>query len=243
MADRSEKKLIIIPTYNEKDNIEKILNSIFALKIPDLDVLVIDDNSPDGTADVVRKLMEKNSHIHLLQRKGKLGLGTAYVEGFRYALQRDYQYIFEMDADLSHDPREIPNFLEAIKDADLVIGSRYLTGVNVINWPLMRLFISVMANKYTRVITGMPITDCTSGYKCFRRTVLESIPMDQVRSNGYSFQIEVHFKVWKRGFRIKEIPIIFYDRTVGSSKMNRKIVFEAALMVWKLRLFSLFGRY
>ncbi len=243
MADRSEKKLVIIPTYNEKDNIEKILNSIFALKIPDLDVLVIDDNSPDGTADIVRKLMEKNSHIHLLQRKGKLGLGTAYVEGFRYALQRDYQYIFEMDADLSHDPREIPNFLEAIKDADLVIGSRYLTGVNVINWPLMRLFISVMANKYTRVITGMPITDCTSGYKCFRRTVLESIPMDQVRSNGYSFQIEMHFKVWKRGFRIKEIPIIFYDRTVGSSKMNRKIVFEAALMVWKLRLFSLFGRY
>lgn len=243
MADRSEKKLVIIPTYNEKDNIEKILNSIFALKIPDLDVLVIDDNSPDGTADIVRKLMEKNSRIHLLQRKGKLGLGTAYVEGFRYALQRDYQYIFEMDADLSHDPREIPNFLEAIKDADLVIGSRYLTGVNVINWPLMRLFISVMANKYTRVITGMPITDCTSGYKCFRRTVLESIPMDQVRSNGYSFQIEVHFKVWKRGFRIKEIPIIFYDRTVGSSKMNRKIVFEAALMVWKLRLFSLFGRY
>jgi len=243
MANHSEKKLVIIPTYNEKDNIEKILNSVFELKIPDLDVMVIDDNSPDGTADIVRGLMKDNPHIHLLQRKGKLGLGTAYVEGFRYALERDYQYIFEMDADLSHDPREIPNFLEVIKDADLVIGSRYLTGVNVINWPLMRLFISVMASKYTRIITGMPISDCTSGYKCFRRRVLESIPMDEVRSNGYSFQIEMNFKVWKRGFRIKEIPIIFYDRTVGSSKMNRKIVFEAALMVWKLRLFSLFGRY
>jgi len=177
---------------------------VLDLKIPGLDILVIDDNSPDGTAQVVRELMEKHPEIQLLQREGKLGLGTAYVAGFKYALERDYQYIFEM----------------------------YLTGVNVINWPLMRLFISVMASKYTRFITGLPIHDCTSGF-----------PLDEVASNGYSFQIEMNFKAWKRKFKLKEIPIIFYDRTVGSSKMSRKIVYEAAFIVWKLKIMSLLGRY
>lgn len=243
MAEKTEKTLIIIPTYNERENIGKLLDYIFNLRIPGLDVLVVDDNSPDGTAALVKEMQEKHPNLALLQRESKMGLGTAYIAGFRYALQRDYQYIFEMDADLSHDPVEIPNFLQAIKDADLVIGSRYIKGVNVINWPLMRLFISVMASKYTRIITGMPINDCTSGYKCFRREVLEAIPLDRISSNGYVFQIEMNFKAWKRGFRIKEIPIIFYDRTVGNSKMSRKIIYEAAYMVWKLRIMSLFGRY
>ncbi|HFE64329.1 MAG TPA: polyprenol monophosphomannose synthase [Caldithrix sp.] len=238
-----DKSLVIIPTYNERNNIGKVLQTVLDLKIPGLDILVIDDNSPDGTAQVVRELMEKHPEIQLLQREGKLGLGTAYVAGFKYALERDYQYIFEMDADLSHDPKEIPNFLKAAQEADLVIGSRYLTGVNVINWPLMRLFISVMASKYTRFITGLPIHDCTSGFKCFRRQVLENIPLDEVASNGYSFQIEMNFKAWKRKFKLKEIPIIFYDRTVGSSKMSRKIVYEAAFIVWKLKIMSLLGRY
>lgn len=238
-----EKVLVIIPTYNERENIELLLKKVFQLNLPQLDVLIIDDNSPDGTAEIVKKIQRRNPHLFLIEREGKLGLGTAYITGFKYALEHDYRYIMEMDADLSHDPSEIPHFLKAIKDADLVIGSRYLKGVNVINWPLSRLFISVMANKYTRIITGLPIHDCTSGFKCFRREVLEAIPLAQVRSNGYSFQIEMNFKAWKRGFRIKEIPIIFYDRTIGSSKMSRKIMFEAALMVWKLKLYSLFGKY
>ncbi len=243
MAQVSEKSLIIIPTYNERENIGKLLEQIFNLNIENLDVLVVDDNSPDKTADVVRELQKRFSRLHLIEREGKMGLGTAYIAGFRWALERDYQYIFEMDADLSHDPAEIPNFLKAIQDADLVIGSRYITGVNVINWPLIRLFISVMASKYTRIITGMPIKDCTSGYKCFRREVLEAIPLEKVNSNGYVFQIEMNFKAWKRGFRIKEIPIIFYDRTVGKSKMSRKIIYEAAYKVWELKIMSLFGRY
>ncbi len=243
MAQVSEKSLIIIPTYNERENIGKLLEQIFNLNIENLDVLVVDDNSPDKTADVVRELQKRYSQLHLMEREGKMGLGTAYIAGFRWALERDYQYIFEMDADLSHDPAEIPNFLKAIQDADLVIGSRYITGVNVINWPLIRLFISVMASKYTRIITGMPIKDCTSGYKCFRREVLEAIPLEKVNSNGYVFQIEMNFKAWKRGFRIKEIPIIFYDRTVGKSKMSRKIIYEAAYKVWELKIMSLFGRY
>ncbi len=243
MGNKQKKILVIIPTYNEKDNILKVLQQITDLNIKGLEILVIDDNSPDGTGNLVNQYARQNNHIHLIQREGKMGLGTAYITGFRFALERDYDFIFEMDADLSHDPKEIPNFLKAAEDADLVIGSRYLTGVNVINWPLFRLFISVMASKYTRLITGMPIHDCTSGYKCFRRRVLEAIPLDQVKSNGYSFQIEMNFKVWKRGFKIKEIPIIFYDRTVGLSKMSRKIMYEAATMVWKLKIQSFFGRF
>jgi dolichol-phosphate mannosyltransferase len=243
MALKSKKILVIIPTYNERFNIKKVLDSISDLKLPELEVLVVDDNSPDGTAELVKKYSSDHLNVHLIEREGKLGLGTAYITGFNYALEHDHEFIFEMDADLSHDPKEIPNFLYATNNADLVIGSRYLTGVNVINWPLLRLFISVMASKYTRIITGMPIRDCTGGFKCFRRHVLESVPLENVTSNGYSFQIEMNFKVWKRGFKIKEIPIIFYDRTEGSSKMSRKIMFEAAFMVWKLKLLSLFGRY
>jgi len=243
MSEKIEKKLVIIPTYNEKNNILKILLAVRELKVADLDILIIDDNSPDGTAEVVKEFMKQNEGIHLLQRAGKLGLGTAYITGFRYAIKNSYEYIFEMDADLSHDPKEIQNFLTAIKDADVVIGSRYLTGVNVINWPLMRLFISVMASKYTRIITGMPFHDCTSGFKCFHKAVLENIPLEKVSSSGYSFQIEMNFKAWKRGFIIREIPIIFYDRTEGSSKMSRRIMLEAMFIVWKLKISSLFGRY
>jgi dolichol-phosphate mannosyltransferase len=235
--------LVIIPTYNEIKNIEKVLDVVFGLGIENLDVLIIDDNSPDGTAEFIKRYMKKQNSLFMIQRSGKLGLGTAYVTGFRYALERDYQYIFEMDADLSHDPREIPNFLSAMNKADLVIGSRYLTGVNVINWPLIRLFISVMASKYTRFITGLPIHDCTSGFKCFNRRVLEAIPLEKISSSGYSFQIEMNFKAWKRGFKIQEIPIIFHDRTEGASKMSKRIIMEAVFVVWKLKLWSLFGRY
>jgi dolichol-phosphate mannosyltransferase len=235
--------LVIIPTYNEIKNIEKVLDVVFGLGIENLDVLIIDDNSPDGTAEFVQQYMEKQNSLFMIKRSGKLGLGTAYVTGFRYVLERDYQYIFEMDADLSHDPREIPNFLSAMNKADLVIGSRYLTGVNVINWPLIRLFISVMASKYTRFITGLPIHDCTSGFKCFNRRVLEAIPLEKISSSGYSFQIEMNFKAWKRGFKIQEIPIIFHDRTEGASKMSKRIIMEAVFVVWKLKLWSLFGRY
>jgi len=238
-----DKVLVIIPTYNEKNNILKVLETVLGLNINQLDILVIDDNSPDGTAELVEEAMTKYPNIHLIKRAGKLGLGTAYVTGFRYALEKSYDYIIEMDADLSHDPKEIPQFLKAMNEADLVIGSRYLTGVNVINWPLMRLFISVMASKYTRMITGMPFRDCTSGFKCFRRTVLEKIPLDKISSSGYSFQIEMNFKAWKRGFRIKEIPIIFYDRTHGSSKMSKRIILEAMIVVWKLKFLSFFGKY
>lgn len=237
------KSLVIIPTYNESENILRVIGEVFNVGVADLDVLIVDDNSPDGTADLVKEVMKKNKHVFLIQRAGKLGLGTAYIEGFKYALKHNYDYIFEMDADLSHDPKEIPNMLKAIEEADLVIGSRYITGVNVINWPLSRLFLSVMASKYTRIITGMPIKDCTGGFKCFRREVLEAIPLDLIRSNGYSFQIEMNFKAWKRKFRIKEIPIIFYDRTDGKSKMTRKIMIEAAIVVWRLKFASLFGRY
>lgn len=235
--------LVIIPTYNEIKNIEKVLDVVFWLGIENLDVLIIDDNSPDGTAEFIKQYMKNQNSLFMIQRSGKLGLGTAYVTGFWYALERDYQYIFEMDADLSHDPREIPNFLSAMNKADLVIGSRYLTGVNVINWPLVRLFISVIASKYTRFITGLPIHDCTSGFKCFNRRVLEAIPLEEVSSSGYSFQIEMNFKAWKRGFKIQEIPIIFHDRTEGASKMSKRIIMEAVFVVWKLKLWSLFGRY
>lgn len=238
-----KKSLVIIPTYNEKKNITTVLDRVFGLGIDSLSVVVIDDNSPDGTADIVKSAQKKYDRLFLIERAGKLGLGTAYIEGFKYALGNGYDYIFEMDADLSHDPDEIPNFLKAIEDADLVIGSRYVTGVNVINWPLSRLLLSMGASIYTRIITGMPIKDCTAGFKCFRREVLEAIPLEKVRSNGYSFQIEMNFKAWKRKFRIKEISIVFTDRTLGESKMSRKIMYEASYMVWKLKILSLFGNF
>ncbi|MBX2976342.1 MAG: polyprenol monophosphomannose synthase [Ignavibacteriaceae bacterium] len=235
------KSLIIIPTYNEMENIPKLIPYVFSLYENGVDILVVDDNSPDGTSDYVKSLMTNEPRLHLITRERKLGLGTAYCAGFKYAIQQKYDFIFEMDADFSHDPKEISNFLEAAKNSDLVLGSRYNSGVNVINWPMQRLLLSYFANKYTRIITGMPISDATGGFKCFRREVLEAIELDNIRSNGYSFQIEMTFKAWKKGFRITEIPIIFTDRQVGKSKMSQKIVREAALMVWKLRFRSIFG--
>lgn len=236
----TERSLIIIPTYNELDNIKKIIPDILE-RYEDVDVLVVDDNSPDGTGNYVEQLTQESNRIKLLKRPSKMGLGTAYITGFKYALQNGYDYIFEMDADYSHDPKEIKNFLDAIKNHDLVLGSRYKTGVNVINWPMQRLLLSYFANSYTRFVTGLPVRDATGGFKCFRRKVLESIDLDSIKSNGYAFQIEMTFKAFKKGFRIFEIPIIFIDRFQGTSKMSKKIVHEAVLMVWKLRIRSTFG--
>ena len=239
---KSELKiLVIIPTYNEADNISEVIRRILS-QPGNPDILVIDDNSPDGSGDLVAKISKNEPRLHLIRRSGKLGLGSAYVEGFRFALKAGYDLIFEMDADLSHDPDEIPNFLAAIEDTDLVIGSRYIKGVNVVNWPLSRLVLSYAASLYTRFITGLPIKDTTSGFKCFRRDVLETIDLDKIRSEGYAFQIEMHWNTWMEGFLIKEIPIVFTDRTVGKSKMSRAIVREAALEVWKLWLAGLFRR-
>ena len=233
------KSIVVIPTYNEAQNIEQIIDRILFQGIRSLDILVVDDNSPDGTAAIVERIAKSEPNVHLLKRPAKAGLGTAYVAGFKYALQRDYDYIFEMDADFSHDPDEIPNFLKAIKEFDLVIGSRYKCGVNVINWPLSRLVLSVGANKYTQLITGLPIKDCTGGFKCFRREVLEAIDLGKVVSDGYSFQIEMNFKAWRKGFKIAEIPIVFSDREAGSSKMSKKIIREAIWIVWKLKILSM----
>jgi dolichol-phosphate mannosyltransferase len=234
--------LIIIPTYNERKNIEALIKSIQALDTGvDLGILVVDDNSPDGTGKFLEELTKSNDRVHVIHRPSKLGLGSAYIAGFKWALgRRDVKYVFEMDADFSHDPGAIPQFLGEIKEADAVLGSRYLNGITVVNWPLSRLILSVAANIYTRVITGMPLKDATGGFKCFRREVLESLPLDRIKSDGYSFQIEVNFLSWKKGFRIKEIPIVFVDRTAGASKMSRRIVWEAVFLVWKLRLGSLY---
>lgn len=234
------KSLIIIPTYNEAENIENLLKKIFEV-LPSANVLIVDDNSPDGTASLVQKFMENDHRVFIIQRPGKLGLGTAYITGFKYALERGYEAIFEMDGDFSHNPEDLRRFLEALENADLVIGSRYLTGVNVINWPLQRLFLSYFANVYTRVITGMPIRDATGGFKCFRAEALRKINLDSVKSNGYGFQIEMNFLFWAKGFRVIEIPIIFTDRRNGVSKMNKKIIFEAILLVWKLKFKKLFN--
>ncbi|MHB8579115.1 MAG: polyprenol monophosphomannose synthase [Ignavibacteriaceae bacterium] len=236
-----EKGLIIIPTYNELENIKKMIPEIFGLYENNLDVLVVDDNSPDGTGSFVEELSKNNSRVKIIRREKKSGLGTAYVEGFKFALKNGYDIIFEMDADFSHDPKEIRNFLRAIKDYDLVLGSRYVAGISVVNWPMRRLILSFLANLYTRIITGLPVKDATGGFKCFRSKVLESINFDKVKSNGYAFQIEITFKAWKNGFTVFEIPIIFIDRTTGSSKMSKKIVHEAIFMVWKLRLRSILG--
>ncbi len=207
-----------------------------------LHVLIADDSSPDGTGELADKMAENNPRVEVLHRDKKEGLGQAYIAGFKHALKSDFDYIFEMDADFSHDPKYLPYFLEAIKDNDLVLGSRYISGVNVINWPMSRLLLSYYANVYTRIVTGLPLRDATGGFKCFRREVLEAINLDEVRSNGYSFQIEMSFRAHKKGFKIKEIPIIFTDRVQGKSKMSKKIVREAIWMVWRLRLWSLFGK-
>ena len=238
----ADKTLVIIPTYNELENITDLIPDILNRhKNLDLDILVVDDNSPDGTGNYIEDLSKSESRVKLIRRPGKLGLGSAYIEGFKYALKNSYDYIFEMDADYSHSPKEIKNFLKAIKNYDLVLGSRYVSGVNVVNWPIKRLLLSYFANKYTRIITGLPIHDATGGFKCFRRAVLEKIDLNKIKSNGYTFQIEMTFKAWKKGFSIGEIPIIFIDRTAGQSKMSRKIVREAIFMVWKLRIRSMLG--
>ena len=239
----SEKSLVIIPTYNELTNVQKLVPEILSRyeKI-DLDVLIVDDNSPDGTSNYIKELMLTTDRVKLITRKAKLGLGTAYIEGFKFALKNQYDFIFEMDADYSHHPKEIKNFLKQIKNCDLVLGSRYKEGVNVVNWPIKRLLLSYFANGYTRYITGLKVCDATGGFKCFRREVIEAIELDKVKSNGYAFQIEMTFKAWKKGFKICEIPIIFIDRREGHSKMSKKIVHEAIFMVWELRIRSIFGR-
>lgn len=235
------KSLIIIPTYNEKDNLESLVEVILGLD-HDIEVLVVDDGSPDGTGEIADHLSKGDKRVHVIHRQEKLGLGSAYIRGFQFAIERGYDLIFEMDADFSHDPNYIPSFLEKAHHCDVVLGSRYVQGVNVINWPMSRLLLSYFANVYTRVVTGLPVRDATGGFKCFRRQALESIDLNDVKSDGYSFQIEMTFKCWKKGFRISEIPIIFYERQKGHSKMSKKIVHEAVFMVWRLRLMSLFRK-
>jgi dolichol-phosphate mannosyltransferase len=231
----------VVPTYNEAVNLPLIVPQILA-QDSRIDVLVVDDNSPDGTGRMADEMAAAEPRIHVLHRPGKSGLGKAYIAGFQWALERDYEFVFEMDADFSHDPKFLGVFLEAAKDADLVIGSRYKTGVNVINWPISRLLLSLGANQYARWVTGLPIEDSTGGFKCFRRRVLEAMDFDRVRSNGYAFQIEMSFRAWKKGFRLVEIPIVFTDRVEGQSKMNKRIVREAIWMVWWLRVKSLAGQ-
>lgn len=233
--------LVIIPTYNERENVATVIKKLNSLNTG-VDILVVDDNSPDGTAEIVKGLQKECKNLSLLKRSGKLGLGTAYIKGFNWALERRYQYILEMDADLSHNPDDVPRLIkECKKGYDLVIGSRYCDGVNVINWPIKRLLLSYSANKYTRIVTGLPIKDATAGFKCFNRKVLENINFNRVKSSGYSFQIEMNFRVWKKGYSLKEIPIVFEERSEGKSKMSKNIVFEAVFMVWKLKILSFLG--
>lgn len=229
----SQKTLVIVPTYNERDNLPPLVERLMKLPVP-VDVLVVDDNSPDGTGELADQIRKTNPLVHVLHRQVKNGLGRAYCDGFAWALQREYEFIFEMDGDFSHNPDDIPAFLRAAVDADLVLGSRYRNGIRVINWPLKRLMLSMAAGKYVRIVTGMPVSDPTGGYKCFRRRALQTINLEAVRSNGYSFQIELSHKLWRQGLKIAEVPIIFTDRFQGSSKMSRKIVWEAFWMVWRL---------
>ena len=236
------KTLVVIPTFNEAENIGRLIPQILEQDVNDLDIMVVDDASPDGTARIVEDLAKNDKRIGIIKRSGKLGLGTAYVAGFKHALENNYDYIIEMDADFSHDPKEIMNLLEKGKEYDVVIGSRYLTGVNVVNWPLRRLVLSMGASMYTRMITGMKIRDCTSGYKCFKREVMEAIDLDSITSDGYSFQIELNFKALHKGFKLLEIPIVFVDRVSGSSKMSKRIIREAMWVVWKLRFLQLIGK-
>ena len=233
------KALLIIPTYNEIENIERMLRIVLGLS-DSLEVLVMDDGSPDGTGTAVKAMQLEDPRIHLIERPGKMGLGSAYVTGFKYALKEGFDYILEMDADFSHNPNDIPRLLEAAKSYDLVIGSRYSQGVNIINWPFKRLLISYFASKYVRIITGMPVKDPTGGFKCFNRKVLESINLNAILSDGYAFQIEMNFRAWCKGFHVREIPIVFTERINGVSKMSRHIVWEAAWMVWRLQLMKIF---
>jgi dolichol-phosphate mannosyltransferase len=237
----AERALVIVPTFNERENITRLIGSILE-QDPRLEILVVDDGSPDGTGDLVEGVMQHEPRLHILRRPRKMGLGTAYIAGFRWALQESYDLVFEMDADFSHDPAHLSQFLGAIEGADLVLGSRYRNGkVTVVNWPIKRLLLSYFANVYARVVTGLPLWDATGGFKCFRRKVLEAIDLSHIRSNGYAFQIEMSFRAWRKHFKIVEIPIVFVDRTEGQSKMSRAIVREAIWMVWRLRWWALKG--
>lgn len=238
---QSQRALIIFPTYSERDNIEKIVHAVLPLD-PRIHVLIVDDNSPDGTGEVADRLAATLPNVNVMHREAKNGLGRAYIAGFKWAIERKFDFVFEMDADFSHGPEYIKDFLREIRQHDLVLGSRYISGVNVINWPMSRLLLSYYANAYTRFVTGLPIRDATGGFKCFRREVLEAIDLDAVQASGYVFQIEMNMRAWKKGFRIKEIPIIFTDRVAGQSKMSKKIMREAIWRVWALRLRSIFGK-
>ncbi len=235
------RSLVIIPTYNEIDNIKKIIEQVLP-QDSSIEILIVDDNSPDGTGKVVLEIMKETDRLHLIERKGKLGLGTAYVEGFKFAIQNKYDFVIEMDADFSHNPDDIPRLIENIQDNDLVIGSRYVSGVNVVNWPISRLILSYFASFYVKIITGMKIDDPTGGFKCFRRSVLEKINLDSIISDGYSFQVEMNYRIYNKKLRVKEIPIIFYERRDGKSKMSKHIVWEAIWMVWRLRLMAFLGK-
>lgn len=241
-ALRTERALVIVPTYNERENVARLVDDVLS-KDPRLEMLVVDDGSPDGTGEIVDEIIAVNPRVHILRRPRKMGLGTAYIAGFRWGLEQGYDYMFEMDADFSHDPRHLPEFLHAIESTDLVLGSRYRDGkVTIVNWPINRLLLSYFANVYARFVTGLPIWDGTGGFKCFRREVLQAIDFNKVRSNGYAFQIEMSFRAWKKGFRIVEVPIVFVDRTEGTSKMSKSIVREAIWMVWRLRWWAMTNR-
>ncbi len=236
------KVLVIIPTYDEAENIARLVPAVLA-QGHEIHVLVVDDASPDGTADLVKSIMNGENRVHLIQRPVKMGLGTAYVAGFKFAIEGSFEFVFEMDADFSHDPADIPRFLEkAQQGCDLVVGSRYINGVRILNWPMQRLLLSYFANVYTRVVTGLPLHDATGGYKCYRKRVLQAINLDRIKSNGYAFQIEMSYKAWRKGFRLAEIPIVFLDRRSGVSKMSKKIVREALFMLLTLRFRSLFNK-
>ncbi len=242
MTDPIAQILVIIPTFNERDNLPRIVPLVLH-QDPRIEVLVVDDNSPDGTGDLADDLADEFDRMHVLHREGKQGLGRAYLDGFRWGLERDYDVLFEMDADFSHDPDELPRFIEKAKEFEVVLGSRYLGGrVTVINWPMSRLLISYFGSRYARIITGLPVRDATGGYNCWRREVLESLEFDRIESNGYSFQIELKLRAWSRGFSMTEIPIIFAERDSGESKMSKKILGEAIWKLWKLRLLHIFGR-
>ena len=235
------KTIVVVPTYNERENIARLVEEVLK-QHPSISLLIVDDNSPDGTGKLADEMAAANDRIKVIHRPGKMGLGSAYCAGFKVALDLGADFIIEMDADFSHSPSILPTFLETAQKFDLVIGSRYLNGVSVVNWPIRRLILSYLASVYTRMVTGLKLHDCTSGFKCFRRSALEAIDLNSVKSDGYSFQIEMNYRCMEKGFSMTEVPIIFIDRHAGSSKMSRRIVREAVLMVWKLRLGSLFSR-
>lgn len=234
------KTLVIIPTFNEIDNIDRMINTLFGL-YPEMSLLIIEDGSPDGTADVVRENQKKYTNLHMIERTGKLGLGTAYITGFKWALEKDYEFVFEMDCDFSHDPKQVKDLLEAAQTNDLVIGSRYIDGIRIINWPFKRLLLSYLASIYTRFVTGIPVFDTTGGFKCFTRKALTNLNLDNIISKGYIFQLELNYKTWLSGLKVKEVPIIFYERRDGESKMAGGIIFEALFAVIRLRMMAIAG--